>query len=495
MKIRENCYMLGLGSTGGKIYKEFVQRHYKGAAANGSEQDHKALGDVPNKYILQGFDGFGGHRERAMDCLAGNEDFIKFVEGIKEDIVFILFAGGGSTGSGCAPIVAEMLLEEKDEEGNPVKTVCPVIALPASGESLAKHKNAYETVQELQEIEGLGATFFLNNDSNENYDYINKNFASMLDEFLSNESYGRQNNFDESERLEMLKDSGAMVLSVTGDGTDSKIKLEKLTKSGIFAPIEDNYICENIGIIHSKNDKSDIDSEDVIAEVGKPDNVFEGFNGRKTIIAASGLDYPVSHVKKLGELAVKAKHNKELEYEKRRKVVDLINIYEGKFNKIGMKIGKTNPLSKNWYESKRKSNLFMLEQLKANTENFFRTVSKTNSEDNMYTVFKSYTKYIKGKGYSKGFVPCNARGTNEFKDKKALAYLVNFFMSPEIRQFVNHYDLIFDEDMCSLSALLQWMWRSQIRNGKPIDIYIPSERMRELLNNWIQNCYVTEKAA
>lgn len=137
----------------------------------------------------------------------------------------------------------------------------------------------------------------------------------------------------------------------------------------------------------------------------------------------------------------------------------------------------------------------MLEQLKANTENFFRTVSKTNSEDNMYTVFKSYTKYIKGKGYSKGFVPCNARGTNEFKDKKALAYLVNFFMSPEIRQFVNHYDLIFDEDMCSLSALLQWMWRSQIRNGKPIDIYIPSERMRELLNNWIQNCYVTEKAA
>lgn len=147
------------------------------------------------------------------------------------------------------------------------------------------------------------------------------------------------------------------------------------------------------------------------------------------------------------------KHNQELEYEKRRKVVDLINIYEGKFNKIGTKIGKTNPLSKNWYESKRKSNLFMLEQLKANTENFFRTVSKTNSEDNMYTVFKSYTKYIKGKGYSKGFVPCNARGTNEFKDKKALAYLVNFFMSPEIRQFVNHYDLIFDEDIDFVESL------------------------------------------
>ena len=52
MKIRENCYMLGLGSTGGKIYKEFVQRHYKGAAANGSEQDHKALGDVPKGSVI-----------------------------------------------------------------------------------------------------------------------------------------------------------------------------------------------------------------------------------------------------------------------------------------------------------------------------------------------------------------------------------------------------------------------------------------------------------
>ncbi|MFR8313650.1 MAG: hypothetical protein ACLVBP_15615 [Ruminococcus sp.] len=33
-------------------------------------------------------------------------------------------------------------------------------------------------------------------------------------------------------RLEMLKDSGAMVLSVTGDGTDSKIKLEKADARG-----------------------------------------------------------------------------------------------------------------------------------------------------------------------------------------------------------------------------------------------------------------------
>lgn len=59
------------------------------------------------------------------------------------------------------------------------------------------------------------------------------------------------------------------------------------------------------------------------------------------------------------------------------------------------------------------------------------------------------------KGYARGLVPCNARGTNEFKDKKSLAYLINFFMHPDIKQFVKHYPIEFDDDLCALSTLLQ----------------------------------------
>lgn len=188
-------------------------------------------------------------------------------------------------------------------------------------------------------------------------------------------------------------------------------------------------------------------------------------------------------------------HCKEIEYEKRRNVADLINIYDGKFNKIGMKIGKSNPLSKSWYEDKRKKNRSIFSQLKNNTENYFRTVTKTKSIDNMYTVFKPYCKYVKGKGFANGFVSCNARGTNEFKDKKSLAYLINFFMSPDIKQFEEHYHIEFDDNLFSLSALLQWIWRSQIRDGNPIDLYIPSERMRELLKIWINECKTMSEAA
>lgn len=188
-------------------------------------------------------------------------------------------------------------------------------------------------------------------------------------------------------------------------------------------------------------------------------------------------------------------HCKEIEYEKRKNIVDLINIYDGKFNKIGMKIGKSNPLSKSWYEDKRKKNRSIFSQLKNNTENYFRTVTKTKSIDNMYTVFKPYCKYVKGEGYTKGFVSCNARGTNEFKNKKSLAYLINFFMSPDIKQFVEHYHIEFDDNLFSLSALLQWIWRSLIRDGKSINLYIPSERMRELLKMWINECKTMSEAA
>ena len=62
-------------------------------------------------------------------------------------------------------------------------------------------------IQEMKEM--LGATFFINNNSTKDYDRINGNFVKILDSFLTNDSYGKLNNFDESEKIEMLRQSGA----------------------------------------------------------------------------------------------------------------------------------------------------------------------------------------------------------------------------------------------------------------------------------------------
>ena len=42
------------------------------------------------------------------------------------------------------------------------------------------------------------------------------------------------------------------------------------------------------------------------------------------------------------------------------------------------------------------------------------------------------------------------------------------------------------EDKFALSELVQFVFRSAIRNNKPIDVYIPSKRMRDLFEEWLK---------
>ena len=42
-----------------------------------------------------------------------------------------------------------------------------------------------------------------------------------------------------------------------------------------------------------------------------------------------------------------------------------------------------------------------------------------------------------------------------------------------------------EEEKYALSEMIQWIFRSAIRNGESIQIYIPSQRMRQLLIDWL----------
>ena len=33
--------------------------------------------------------------------------------------------------------------------------------------------------------------------------------------------------------------------------------------------------------------------------------------------------------------------------------------------------------------------------------------------------------------------------------------------------------------------MIQWIWRSAIRDGKEVWVYVPSRRMRDLLRQWL----------
>lgn len=170
---------------------------------------------------------------------------------------------------------------------------------------------------------------------------------------------------------------------------------------------------------------------------------------------------------------------------------DKINILQdNKLNSIGEDYYS---LSSSWFDREQKTrNKFLLKTLKKNVLNYFTNKIKSQSNETMWTTYKDHKKMLSGKGYTKGFVSVNARATNEFRDKKNLAYCANIFLNPIIKQFFQTKDIKIYEDVYALSELVQWIWRSAIRDEKEINIYIPSSRMRNLLIDWLDSLNTKE---
>ena len=160
---------------------------------------------------------------------------------------------------------------------------------------------------------------------------------------------------------------------------------------------------------------------------------------------------------------------------------------------------------------KSKTSVKTIQQLKKNLNNYFRNILEAKSDTIMWTSFKDYQSKLRGKGYSKefkteqlkeidnayGFLACNARATNKYAGCYNLAYCVNIYLHPAISQFFYQKGIKVDEDLYGLSEMIQWIWRSRIRNGEKINIYVPSIRMRTLLKSWLDMSleYQNEKVA
>lgn len=160
---------------------------------------------------------------------------------------------------------------------------------------------------------------------------------------------------------------------------------------------------------------------------------------------------------------------------------ELIHICEDeKLNMIG---DRKSDLSLSWYD--RNKNNVSMKILKNNIVNYFRNIRNDCSTDNIWTTYKEYQNVLKGKGYTKGFLPINSRATNEYRDRTSIVYPVNRYLNPFIKNFFITNNIQINEDGFALSEMLQFIWRSAIRDGKEIWIYIPSIRMRKLLKTWI----------
>lgn len=164
--------------------------------------------------------------------------------------------------------------------------------------------------------------------------------------------------------------------------------------------------------------------------------------------------------------------------ENREEVMRLIDIHGGTLNKIGDPHNALSASRLRLYDAET------LGKIQRNIYNYFRNFCKARGDEILWTTLKDCQHSLRGRGYAKSFIPVNIRATNEYGDRWALAYVFNRYLSPIERVFFEDRGVVVNQDLLAVSDLLQWVWRSRIRNGQPVCLYLPSSRMRSLLRAW-----------
>lgn len=192
------------------------------------------------------------------------------------------------------------------------------------------------------------------------------------------------------------------------------------------------------------------------------------------------------------------------------RIKSLLDVYEGRLNtnylpesKKKRNIQEYSGLSSSWHQNRK--NKKYINVLNRNAVNYIQNYRHAPKNTVMWTTFKpAANKYenrrMKANCRWNGriscsectrpcgvnFVSCNARATNRYADRTTLIYLCNIFPVPPVLQYLSQGTTAeFDADSYALAQLMQWVWRSAIRNDAAVSLYLPSARMRKLLLDWL----------
>lgn len=182
----------------------------------------------------------------------------------------------------------------------------------------------------------------------------------------------------------------------------------------------------------------------------------------------------------------------DYDFKKRKEIKELITICESsKLNALGSvateDTGTSVLLSKSDYDKRSDKGLM---EINRKAVSYLKYYLDEKSTTMMWTTYKDYKGKIKNNRFpEKHFVALNSRATNEYRDKSGVIYLVNRFINPYYNNLFRNKNILVDQDAYALAEMLQFLFRSQIRDDKPINVFIPSERMRGLLIKWLNGEY------
>lgn len=156
--------VIGVGGGGGNAVNHMYRQGIRGVDFIVCNTDAKALDSspVPNKIVL-GKLGAGNVPERAKKLALEHRDEIR--EAISDDtqMLFITAGMGGGTGTGAAPVIAEIAKSiELEDEMVPRILVVAIVTMPFSFEGKKRREQAMQGIEELKKH--VDAILIINND-------------------------------------------------------------------------------------------------------------------------------------------------------------------------------------------------------------------------------------------------------------------------------------------------------------------------------------------
>ena len=88
---------------------------------------------------------------------------------------------------------------------------------------------------------------------------------------------------------------------------------------------------------------------------------------------------------------------------------------------------------------------------------------------------------------TRGFLACNIRSTNMYKEKKLAVHAYNLFPNQSVKAFIQGQGYVVNDDVYALNMLLQWLFRGCIRDSsdEKMKVAILSKRMNTLFKCWL----------
>lgn len=168
----------------------------------------------------------------------------------------------------------------------------------------------------------------------------------------------------------------------------------------------------------------------------------------------------------------------------------LIHIIDGEKNKKLNAVGDgDNALSYTKLTDKKQAGKALRDQLRKNLETLYKGSNrpKSSQKDRLWTVPKYAVKQVAGTHYKASWLASTTKATNDYSDRWYLAYLLEKNPKPPIVALLSRLGVSISKEKYALGEIVQWVWRSRIRNEKPIHLYMPSKAMRTLFKEWLDD--------